>query len=239
MSIDNGGVSGALMHAGEKVNVVMSVYNEERTLEGVIRRVLAQRSVDRLLVIDDHSSDGSLGIIKRWARRDGRISWLSNAANRGKGYSVGLGLSRVEGGIVIIQDADEEYYPEDYPKLLAAVSDKHPVFGYRKVNYGHTYFFGMAVSRLHTMFFNLLFKQSVKDVNSGYKVFEKAMLGKPGLRANGFEIDMEIAARLARNGYGIRSVPIRYKGRTFGEGKKIGAGSAIGFFFYLLKERLS
>lgn len=227
------------MHAGEKVNVIMSVYNEERTLDGIIRRVLAQRPVDRLLIIDDHSTDGSPAIIRRWARRDRRISWLSSRTNHGKGYSVRLGLGRVKGGIIIIQDADEEYYPEDYPKLLRAFSSSSPVFGYRGRNYGHEYFWGVAVSRLHTVLFNLLFNQSVRDINSGYKVFDKAMLGKPELKGDRFEIDIDIAARLAKNGYGIRSVPIRYKGRTFAEGKKIGAGSAIGFFFFILRERLS
>lgn len=227
------------MYNGKSVNVIMPVYNEEPTLAAVIRRVLAQRCVDRLLIIDDHSSDGSLDVIRRSAGRDRRVQWLSDRANMGKGYAVRRGLGRVRDGIIIIQDADTEYYPEDYPKLLGALSGGQPVFGCRDVNYGHTYVLGKWASALHTAFFNLLFNQSVSDVNAGYKVFEKRMLGGHALRGNRFELDIEIAARLAKNGYRIASVPIRYKGRTFEEGKKIGSAAAIGFFFHILRERLS
>lgn len=228
------------MHDGERVNVIMPVYEEGKTVYGVIRRVLAQKSVDRLIVVHDlRSKDNSLSEERRAARGSGRVSIITTGKSTGKGYSVRLGLDAVKKGIVIIQDADEEYYPEDYPRLLSAFSRTSPVFGYRSVDYGSSYALGRAVSRLHNCFFNLLFGQSVRDVNAGYKVFEKRMLGRARLKGNGFDLDIEIAARLAKNGYRIASVPIRYKGRTFQEGKKIGASSAINLFFYILKDRLA
>lgn len=222
-----------------KATVIMPVYNEERTVYGMIRRVLAQGGVGRLVVVyDTRSTDGTLREIRRAIAGRKRVLLLRRRLH-GKGSSVRCGLERVRSGPIIIQDADEEYYPEDYPRLLGELSRGQPVFGYRSVNYGHAYGAGKAVSRLHTWFFNLLFGQSVRDVNTGYKVFTKEMLKGRRLRGRGFELDMEMAAALAKNGYRIRNVPIRYKGRTFGEGKKIGSGPAVRFFFSILHERLT
>ncbi len=222
-----------------KATVIMPVYNEEKTVYGIIRRVLAQSGAGRLVIVyDTRSTDNTLAEIRRAIRGEKR-ALLFKRRLRGKGSSVRYGLGRVRSGPIMIQDADEEYYPEDYPKLLRELRNGQPVFGYRTVNYGHAYGAGKAVSWLHTWFFNLLFRQSVMDVNAGYKVFTKEMLHGRRLKGNGFELDMEIAAALAKNGYRIASVPIRYKGRTFEEGKKIGAGPAIRFFFSILHERLT
>jgi glycosyltransferase involved in cell wall biosynthesis len=222
-----------------KVNVVMPVYNEQRTLDEVIGRVLAQRFVDRLVIIDDHSEDGSLEIIKRWARRDGRISYLSNSSNRGKGYSVRTGFEKVSGGIIIIQDADTEYYPEDYGKLLSRFRDDRVVYGTRMIgeNTGHLYFTAKLANAFLTALFNVLYGQRITDMNTCYKVFTKEMLNGIKLSGEGFLIEPEISIKLAKKGYPIEEVKIRYRGRTYAEGKKITASDGIKQAAYMLAER--
>ncbi len=115
----------------ETVNIVMAVYNEERPVAEIMNRVLAQKVVDRLIVINDDSSDLCLAIIKRIAKEDRRVSYMSNSSNMGKGYSVRRGIKSVKDGIIIIQDADLEYYPEDYAKLLPRLKDDTIVLGTR------------------------------------------------------------------------------------------------------------
>lgn len=222
-----------------KVNVIMPAYNEERTLDEVIRRVLAQRSVDRLLIIDDHSRDGSLSIMKRWAKRDRRVGWLSNRENRGKGYSIRRGFAAVRDGIIIIQDADTEYYPEDYGKLLGSFGGGSVVYGTRMIgrNTGHNYAMAKLANAFLTRLFNTLYRQRITDLNTCYKVFSKEMLSGITLKSDGFLIEPELSIKLSKKGYRIREVRVRYRGRTYAEGKKIKASDGIRQIFYMVAER--
>lgn len=226
------------MHIRDRVNVIMPIYNEEKTAYKMIKRVLKQDVVDRLIIVYRISEDNTYNEIKRAIIGCTKCTLLINRTKRGKGYSVRMGIKNAKRGIVIIQDADEEYYPEDYKNLLNALSEDSPVFGYRTVNYGHGYALGIFANRVHTLLFNLLFHQSVKDINTGYKVFEIGMLKNKILKENGWELDAEIATTLAKNGYKIKNVPIRYKGRTYDEGKKIGPKAAINFIFFIIKQRI-
>lgn len=225
------------------VNVIMPVYNEERTLAEVIKRVLAQNIVDRLIIIDDCSADGSLGIIKSLARKDKRITYVVNSSNSGKGFSVRKGLSMVKEGIIIIQDADLEYYPEDYDSLIKKMRNKGKdtfVLGIR-VDIGkgdYLFRLGRFVNSLLTSEFNLLYGKSIKDTNTCYKVFRKEMLSGIKLKESGFLIDPEILINLIKKGYKPEQVPIRYKGRSFKEGKKITAKDAIDQAVFLLSKKL-
>ncbi len=222
------------------VSVIMPVYNEERTAYRIIRRVLAQRDVGRLLIVyDTRSTDNTLREIRRAIKGEGRAMLLSKRL-RGKGSNIRLGLEHVKSGAIIIQDADEEYYPEDYPKLVRELRNGQPVFGYRTIVFGNDYNYrlGALVNNMTTSLFNLLFRQSVRDVNVCYKLFTKEMLSGRELDENGFAIEIEIAASLAKNGYRIRNVPIRYKGRTWREGKKIGFADGANLFLAIVKERL-
>ena len=228
------------MYKGEAVNVIMPAYNEGNTVYNIIKRVLKQTLVDTLIIIYDKSSDNTLSEIKKALAGAGRRTMLVYSdAKKGKGHAVRLGMERIKSGIVIIQDADDEYYPEDYRKMLASLGDKNPVFGYRKINNGHKYLLGELATQVHTSAFNLLYGQKLKDINAAYKIFKLDMLHGEKLKQDGWELDPEIAVKLSKNGYAIRSVSIRYKGRTFSEGKKIGVSGAIGILAYIIKARFS
>ena len=217
----------------------MPVHNEEATVFRVIRRVLRQRSVDRLIIVYDKSTDNTLSQIRKAMKGNGnRCILVKSHEKLGKGHAVREGLNKVgENDIVIIQDADEEYYPEDYPKLLQAYGNGNPVFGLRKRNTGHRYLLGEFVSKVHTVTFNVLYGQDLKDINAAYKVFSLHMLKDHKLKQDGWPFDQELATRFAKNGYRIKQVSVRYKGRTFEEGKKIGAAGAIQDFFFIIADR--
>lgn len=225
----------------ETVNVIIPMYNEERTVGEVLRRVLSQEIVDRIIVVDDCSKDASVEIVMDAARKNAAISLLRNKENHGKGYSVRRGIEHVKEGIVIVQDADLEYYPEDYPKLLKAGDKETVIFGTRMIgeNTGHKYILAKFANAGLTSMFNLLFGRNITDVNTCYKIFRKSMLKGDRLTADGFMIDYDIAITLARKGYKFVEVPIRYKGRTYEQGKKIKTSDAIKGIIYIFKERLS
>lgn len=217
----------------------MPVYNEERTLEEVVDRVLAQKVVDRLIIVDDHSADKSPEIIKKLAKKEKRIAQFRNQQNMGKGYSVRRALDHVKDGIIIIQDADKEYWPEDYPKLLDALGEKNVVYGTRMIakNPGHHYEMARFANYFITSTFNVLYGQKTTDLNTCYKVFRKDMLDGANLKQNRFLIEPEISVWLAKKGYKITEVKIRYAGRTYAEGKKIRARDGIAQVFYLIMRR--
>ena len=198
------------MYGGRVVEVVMPAYNESKTIFNVIRRVLRQKSVDRLIIVYDRSEDGTIDEIKRALDGAGkRCRLVYSREKRGKGHAVRQGLELVgKRSIVIIQDADEEYYPEDYPKLLRTFGKGSPVFGVREGNSGHRYVLGDLATRVHTGTFNLLYKQRLKDINGAYKVFSPEMLKGRKLKQDGWPFDQELATRLAKNGYTIKQVGV-------------------------------
>lgn len=224
----------------ETVNIVMAVYNEERTVAEIMNRVLAQKVVDRLIVINDDSSDLCLAIIKRIAKEDRRVSYMSNSSNMGKGYSVRRGIKSVKDGIIIIQDADLEYYPEDYAKLLPRLKDDTIVLGtrVRTKQTGQNYIVARFVNACLTTEFNTLYGTSLTDINTCYKVFKKKMLDGAELRENGFLIDIEILISLVKKGYKVAEVDIRYKGRTYKEGKKITAKDALQQVSFMIEKKM-
>ncbi len=227
------------MFNGQYFSVIMPIYNEERTVGKMIKRVLAQKTVDMLILVYEPSIDNTLTEIKKAIAGHKNTILLINKERMGKGYSVRRGIDYIKRGIIIIQDADEEYFPEDYKILLAKFDDKTPVFGMRKFISGHRYVLGSYANDLHTLIFNLLFNQNVKDINVCYKLFTKDMIKGHTFVENGWKFDMELAILLAKNNYKIKNAPIHYKGRTFDEGKKIGAGAAIEFIFYIVGSWLS
>ncbi len=229
------------MYKNERVSVIMPVYNEERTVSEIIKRVLAQRAVDQLIIINDGSRDRSDAIIRSIAKREKRVKYISHSENRGKGNAVKAGLAAVDKGVIIIQDADLEYYPEDYPGLLAATAPDTAVFGTRTKgeHSGHHYQLARFANAFSTSLFNLLYSERISDLNTCYKVFRKEMLDGVKLKEEKFLLDMELSVTFSKKGYAIREVKIRYKGRTYDEGKKITVRDGIEQILYIITSRFT
>jgi glycosyltransferase involved in cell wall biosynthesis len=209
-----------------KLSIVIPVYNEERTLDALVARVLATPYEKELIVVDDASSDGSARIIAELAARHPELLPVRHEKNQGKGAALATGLRHVTGDIVLIQDADLEYDPADYPALLRPFveGDADVVFGSRflggpfgRVHLYHHYLGNRCLTALSNLFTNL----NLTDMETCYKVFRRAVAQKLDLQSRGFAVEPEITAKVARMGVRIYEVPVRYAGRDYAAGKKI------------------
>ncbi len=206
-----------------KLSVLMPVYNEAATLREIVARVLAVPIDLELIIYDDGSTDESPRIMKEID--DSRVRVMSGWPNRGKGWAVRQALEFASGDAIIIQDADLEYDPQDYVKLLAVLEkgEAHVVYGNRlhpgneRASYVRYLLGGMLVS----FFANLLYGSRINDEPTCYKLFDARVLKSLRLTCNGFDFCPEVTAKTLRLGYNIIGVPIRYSPRGFIEGKKI------------------
>jgi len=209
-----------------KLSVVVPVYNEEPTLAAVIARVLATPYEKEVVVVDDASSDGSARILAELAARHPELRPFRHAKNQGKGAALRTALEQVTGDIVLIQDADLEYDPADYPALLRPIEE-----GHADVVYGSR-FLGGAFGRVHlyhhylanrclTTFSNLITNLNLTDMETCYKVFRVEVARRLDLRSKGFAVEPEITAKVARMRLRVYEVPVRYAGRDYSAGKKI------------------
>ena len=226
-----------------KLSIVMPVYNERATLEEIVKRV---RAVDltvnpdgrnpllsgpvlferEIIIVDDGSTDGTRDILAEWMKKpapDMRI--VFHAQNGGKGAALRTGFSHATGDVIVIQDADLEYDPRDFVKLLEPILD-----GRTPVVYGSRFLGGTrsAMSLSHTagnkvltVFTNVLYGTSLSDMETCYKCFRRDVIVGIPLRSRRFEIEPELTAKILKRGYTIFEVPISYYGRAFHEGKKI------------------
>jgi glycosyltransferase involved in cell wall biosynthesis len=232
-----------------KLSVVIPTYNEERTLTEVIEGV---RSVDlaslgenierELIVVDDGSSDRTPALLAAYAGcPDVRV--VTHEVNRGKGAAIQTGFAAVTGDVVIIQDADLEYDPVEYPRLLEPI-----VSGRADVVYGSRLsggrpqrvylFWHMVGNRVLTLLTNLLFNSTLTDMETGYKVFRREVVDSMRLRANDFRIEPEMTAHVLKDpGLRVYEMPIAYYGRTYDEGKKITWRDGLGAITTLLRCR--
>ncbi|MDQ7858092.1 MAG: glycosyltransferase family 2 protein [Armatimonadota bacterium] len=219
------------MTQGPLLSVVIPVYNERATIEELLRRVAAAPFDKEIIVVDDGSTDGTREVL---AGLDGtvpdgiRIALLP--ANAGKGAALRRGFQEARGAIVLVQDADLEYDPADYPRLLAPLLD-----GEADVVYGSRFLAGRARgrpgqrigNRVLTLWSNLFTGLRLSDVYVCYKVFRREVLDGLALRENRFGFEAEVTARIARRGWRVREVPISYRPRTHAEGKKIKLKDAL------------
>jgi glycosyltransferase involved in cell wall biosynthesis len=226
-----------------KLSVIIPVYNERDTVELLLKRVEAAPHEKEIILVDDASTDGTREILERLARdhRD-HVRVLFHPQNRGKGAAIRTAIEHVTGDIVLIQDADLEYDPQDYPKLLEPILERHAdvVFGNRFHGGPHRvlYFWHSVGNRLLTTLSNIATNLNLSDMEVGYKVFRSEILQRLRLKSNRFGIEPELTVKVAKLGCRIYEVPIAYHGRTYAEGKKIGWKDGIAALYYILRFRL-
>lgn len=211
-------------HNFRKLSVIVPVFDERNTVVEIVRRM---RSVDlpvdlEIVVVDDGSTDGTRDVLRQLA--DSTVRVITHDANRGKGAAIRSGLAQVTGDLVLVQDADLEYDPEDWPKLL------NPIMrGKARVVYGSRFtgerrnmlFLHWVGNRFLSLVTNVLYNTTLSDMETCYKLFDRSLLDGITLRAQRFEFEPEVTAKILRRGIRIYEVPISYTGREFDEGKKI------------------
>jgi glycosyltransferase involved in cell wall biosynthesis len=220
-----------------KLSVIIPVYNEESTIKEIIQRVIKIKIRKEIIVVNDASNDKTGELLKKMKNNSDFVI-LHHQKNLGKGAAIQTALRFVRGDIVIIQDADLEYNPKDYLKLIEPI-----VKGRTKSVYGsrnflshplpyQRYFWGR---KFLTWLTNILYKSHLTDVNTGYKVFKTEVIKDLHLERGGFEFCEEVTAKVFKKGYSILEIPIKYYPRTFSKGKKIRVRDGLIAMFTLIK----
>lgn len=222
-----------------KLSVIIPVYNERETIAEVIKRVKAVKLNKEIIVVDDGSTDGTVEVL-RGQRETGVLTVHESKINFGKGAAVRVGLKYVTGDIVIIQDADLELNPNEYHQLIQPI-----LRGQTKVVYGSRFLrknpgiplLTLLANKFLVMLTNLLYRSSLTDMETAYKVFSADVLDKIQLRCVGFELEPEITAKFIRAGFRIMELPIGYRPRTVQGGKKINWRDGVKAILTLIKYR--
>ena len=223
------------------LSVVMPVFNEKATIDEIIRRTLAVPVRVQLIVVDDCSTDGTRDMLTTLQRELG-FTLILQAQNAGKGSALRRGFQEVCGDLVIIQDADLEYSPEEFPELIHLICDGRAdvVFGSRFLGKHRVFMFTHYMgNRFLTMATNILYNTMLTDMETCYKVMRTEVLRSMTLEANGFGIEPELTAKIFKRGYRVYEVPISYDGRSYEEGKKIGWRDGFVALWVLLKFRFT
>ncbi len=223
-----------------KLSVVIPVYNEERNIAEIIKRVKESNMAWEIVVVDDGSKDGTRQVLKELDGRDG-LRVILHEKNKGKGAAVRTGLEAASGDVILIQDADLEYSPHDYPVLLQPIED-----GVADVVYGSRFlggprrvamFWHMLANQLLTFMTNVLYDTILSDMETGYKVFRREVIAGIKLRSDRFDFEPEFTAKILKRHYRIYEVPISFNPRDYSEGKKIKLQDAFAAVWTLLKYR--
>lgn len=229
-----------------KLSIIIPVYNEEKTIKKIIKKVkkVQLKNVSKeVIVVDDCSKDGTRKILKNI--NDKSLKIIFHKKNAGKGAAIKTGLKSCTGGIILIQDADLEYNPDEYPKLLKPImkGNAKVVYGSRVdairkdiTNMYKLHYFGNIFL---TWITNLMYGARISDMETGYKVFRKDVIKGINLKASRFDFEPEITAKIIKRGHKIYEVPINFVGRKFEEGKKITWVDGIKAVFHLIKYRFT
>ena len=226
-----------------QLSVVIPAYNEEKTLRQVVEKVLQLSCVQQIVIVNDCSSDRTASIANELAAEYPEVTVSHHGKNSGKTEALKTGFGRTTGSIVIVQDADLEYDPEEIPELIAPILD-----GYADVVYGSRflvrkaarvlYFYHYLANRSLTFLSNLLTNINLTDVETGYKAFRGSIIREMVITSFGFGFEIEVTAKLAKLKCAIFEAPISYYGRTYEEGKKIGFRDGVAALWYILKFNL-
>lgn len=227
---------------GFKISVVIPVYNEQEWIRELVRRVKAVPIPQEIIVVDDCSTDGTRGILKELEDEGVRV--FLQPVNQGKGAALREGFRHVTGDVVIVQDADLEYDPADYPKLIQPILENRAdvVYGSRFIGESHRvlYYWHSVANWFLTSLSNMFTNLNLTDMETCYKVFRREVLQDLRLKSNRFGFEPEFTAKVARHGnprWRIYEVPISYSGRTYEEGKKIGLRDAFTAFYCIVRYR--
>ena len=220
--------------------MIIPVYNEVQNIEEILKRVKATELAQEIVVVDDCSKDGTRDLLQKLDNKDG-LRVILHDRNQGKGAAVRTGLQAARGDILLIQDADLEYSPHDYPILLQPIEE-----GIADVVYGSRFlggprrvamFWHMIANQLLTFMTNILYDTILSDMETGYKVFRREVVDGMKLRANRFNFEPEFTAKVLKRHYRIYEVPISFNPRDYSQGKKIKLHDAFDAVWTLLKYR--
>ncbi len=226
-----------------KLSIVIPVYNEKNTIKQIIEEVLAVAGIEKeIIIVDDASTDGTVEILKDLEKTYPDIKFFYKTQNKGKGHTLSLGFAHTTGEYVIVQDADLEYDPKDYLKLLRALSEEKAqvIYGsrfsgsYEDMSTAH--YFG---NKMLTLVTNLLFGVMLTDMETCYKLIPGDFVRALKIKSERFDFEPEITAKILKSGLRIKEVPISYRGRSRTQGKKITWRDGIHAIVALLKFRFS
>ena len=220
------------------LSVIVPVFNESRTIADIIRKIDAIPLEKELIIVDDGSTDETGAILR--TQRVPNLKLIHHTSNRGKGAAILTGLANAGGDLVIIQDADLEYDPADYMKLIGEIQKggSDLVLGNRFYSGWKGEFIQRCGNKLLTGMLNALFGTNIRDCFTCYKLASRAVIQKLGLKTRGFDIEIEFLARAIRSGLKIKEIPVSYTPRRYSEGKKISFWNGIGVLFSIVRYRI-
>ncbi|MEM9072808.1 MAG: glycosyltransferase family 2 protein [Myxococcota bacterium] len=226
-----------------QLSVVIPIYNEIATLDEIVRRVQAVELDKELVLVDDGSTDGTRDLLSELEARYDNVQVILHDRNQGKGAALRTGFQHCKGDIVIVQDADLEYDPNEYPRLIAPILDGRAdvVYGSRFVGgdeHRVLYFWHMVGNRFLTLLSNMMTNLNLTDMETCYKVFRREVIQGITIEENRFGFEPEITAKMAKQRVAIYEIGISYSGRTYDEGKKIGWRDGVRALWCIAKYNL-
>ena len=228
-----------------KLSVIIPCFNEEKTIYEVIKKILEQVEINKeIIIVNDGSTDKTLEKIKKISEEGIKINLINHEHNMGKGAALVTGFKKATGDLILIQDADLEYDPGDYNKLIKPFykTDAQVVYGSRFMGGDYVrlhYFWHFIANKLLTTMTNIFTNLNMTDMETGYKVFKTECLKNINLFEKGFGIEPELTIKLAKKKYVFYEVPISYSGRSYEEGKKITIKDAFKAVYCIVKYSLS